>query len=386
MSGAIASRGDQQVVAGLDGVLACESAITLVDGDNGELFFRGYDVRDFAEQADYLAVVQLLWSGRWPSPAEHAAFDQQVRSRRGLPPEVLRLIPMQSANPMAVLRTAVSLLGALDPLGDVTSPAAVVSQATTLLARMPTLVAALGRDRRGLPTIAPDPELGHAANYLYMLRGIRPTADEAAGLNTLMALHAEHELNASTFTARIVVGTLSDYYSAMTAALGALKGPRHGGAIDAVLPLLRDIGSPEAVPAYVDRALAERRRLPGFGHRVYREHDPRAPLQAAVAQRVGADTQEPMLFEIARSLEAELFTRKRLPANVDYYAAVALGYLGFPPDLLTSFIASSRIAGWTAHVLEQTAENRLIRPRALYRGPRRRPCPPPATLQGAPPQ
>ena len=385
MSGVITP--DRQVVSGLDGVLACESAITLVDGEAGELFFRGYDVRDIAEQADYLSVVYLLWHGRWPSSSEQAAFDRDVRARRGLPSEVdavLRLIPDCIVSPVAALRTALSLLGALDPSGDATGPAAVMYQATTLLARMPTLVAALGRLQRGLPTIEPDPGLGHAANYLYMLRGSRPSADEAAALNTLMTLHAEHELNASTFTARTVIGTLSDYYSAITAAVGALKGPRHGGAIDAVLPLIREIGSPDAVPGFVERALTQKRRLPGFGHRVYRERDPRAALQAAVVQRLISGTAETTLFEIARRLEAEMFARKRLPANVDYYAAVALGYLAFPSDLLTSFIASTRVAGWTAHILEQSADNRLIRPRALYRGTRRLPYPPSATLQGAP--
>ena len=380
---------DQQIVAGLDGVLACESAVTLVDGEAGELFFRGYDVSDFAEQGDYLSVVHLLWYGRWPTPSEQVAFDQDTRARRGLPEElypILRLVPDHIANPMAALRTAVSLLGALDPRGDATNPADVLSQATTLLARMPTLVAAIARLWRGLPTIAPDPELGHAANYLHMLRGTRPSAEEAAALNTLMTLHAEHELNASTFAARTVIGTLSDYYSAITAALGALKGPRHGGAIDAVLPLIREIGRPEAVPAYVERTLTQKRRLPGFGHRVYRERDPRASLQAAVVQRLISGTTETTVFEIARRLEAEMFARKRLPANVDYYAAVALNYLAFPSNLLTSFIASTRVAGWTAHILEQSAENRLIRPRALYRGPRRLAYPPSATLQGAPSQ
>ncbi len=377
---------DRQIVSGLDGVLACESAIALVDGEAGELFFRGYDVSDFAERADYLSVVHLLWYGRWPTPSEQATFDQDVRARRALPEElqaVLRLVPDHIANPMAALRTAVSLLGALDPGGDATTLPDVVSRATTLLARMPTLVAALARLRRGLSAIAPDAELGHAANYLYMLRGTRPSADEAAALNTLMTLHAEHELNASTFTARTVIGTLSDYYSAITAALSALKGPRHGGAIDAVLPLIRDISSPDAVPAYVEQALTQKRRLPGFGHRVYRERDPRAALQAAVVQRLISGTAETTLFEIARRLEAEMFARKRLPANVDYYAAVALGYLAFPSDLHTSFIASTRVAGWTAHILEQSADNRLIRPRALYRGPRRLAYPPSATLQGA---
>jgi citrate synthase len=384
VSGVIST--DGHVASGLDGVLACESAITLVDGAEGELFFRGYDVVDFAEQADYLAVVHLLWHGRWPTPDQQVAFDQEVRARRDVPSEVHAVLRLQSdreANPMAALRTAVSLLGALAPDGESNSQVAALRQATTLLAQMPTLVAALGRLQRGLPVIDPDPVLGHAANFLYMLRAARPTADEAAGLNTLMTLHAEHELNASTFTARTVIGTLSDYYSAVTAALGALKGPRHGGAIDAVLPMLRDVGHAEAVPRYVDAALAQKRRLPGFGHRVYRRRDPRAALQAAVARRLSTSSPEPALFDVAERMEQEMLYRKGLPANVDYYAAVALGYLGFPPLLLTSFIASTRLAGWTAHILEQSADNRMIRPRARYVGPRGLPFHPNTQLQGA---
>ena len=358
---------------GLDGVVACESSITLIDGPGGELFFRGYAVEGFAEATDYLGVVHLLWHGQWPTSAEQRAFERRLRARRGLPPavdEVLRLIAGPEVNPMAAVRTVTSLLGALDPQADDTEPAAVLDRSVALLARMPTLVAALGRRRQGLEPIAPDPELGHVANYLYMLRGARPAEDEVAGLNTLMILHMEHELNASTFAARTVVGTLSDYSSAITAAICALKGRRHGGAIDAVVPLLREIGSPEAVPGYVERALGQGRKLPGFGHRVYRRRDPRAALQAGVARRLNARAPEPALFEVARRLEAEMLTRKGLPANVDYYAALGLAALGFPPELFTSFIVSTRVAGWTAHILEQLANNRLIRPRALYRGPR----------------
>jgi citrate synthase len=359
--------------SGLDGVVACESSITLIDGPKGELFFRGYAVEDLAEAADYLEVVHLLWHGQWPTPAEHRAFERRLRAQRSLPPavdEVLRLIGRPEVDPMAAVRTVTSLLGALDPRADDTAPTAVLDSAVALLARMPSLVAALGRRRQGLGPIAPDPELGHVANYLYMLRGARPAEDEVVGLNTLMILHMEHELNASTFAARTVVGTLSDYYSAITAAICALKGRRHGGAIDAVVPLLREIGRPEAVPAYVERALDQGRKLPGFGHRVYRRRDPRAALQAGVARRLNARAPEPALFEVARRLEAEMLTRKGLPANVDYYAALGLAALGFPPELFTSFIVSTRVAGWTAHILEQLANNRLIRPRALYRGPR----------------
>jgi citrate synthase len=373
---------ESRVASGLEGVVVSESTITLVDGSNGELWFRGYNVRDFADKADYLAVVHLLWHERWPTAEEQAAFERRLRARRALPPpiqELLRQVPARGSSPMAVVRTAVSLLGMLDPDADATTREAVVDKATTVLATMPTLVAALGRRMRGEEPVAPDPELGHAANYLYMLRGARPSADEAAGLSTLMTLHCEHELNASTFTARTVIGTLSDYYSALVSAIAALKGPRHGGALDEVMTVLREIGRPEAVPAYVERALAQKRRLPGFGHRVYRKRDPRAPIQAAIVRRLAERSDAPGWFEVAARLEQEMQARKRLPANVDYYAGVALHYLGFPTDLFTGFMASARVAGWTAHILEQYADNRLIRPRAQYRGPRGLAYPPAAT-------
>jgi len=353
-------------IGGLDGVVACESAITLVDGENGRLFFRGYDVRDLAERADFPTAVQLLWLGRWPTPDEEAAFDQQVRARSAVPEEVaslLRLLGNRRAEPMGALRTAVSLLGALDPL----------QEGVDLVARMPTLVCGLARLRRGMQMLAPDPQLGHATNYLYMLHGTRATPEDASALSALMILHMEHELNASTFAARTVVGTASDYISGITAAIGALKGPRHGGAIDQVVPMLREIGSPEAVPDYVALALSRRRKLPGFGHRVYRHRDPRTEVQRGIAERIG----DPGLVATAQRLEQEMLHRKGLPANVDYYAALGLDALGFPVDSFTSFIASARVAGWTAHIAEQLAHNRLIRPRALYTGPRGR------TLQGA---
>jgi citrate synthase len=231
--------------------------------------------------------------------------------------------------------------------------------------------------------IQPDPVFGHAANFLYMLTGERPSGLATRAFDIALILHADHELNASTFAARTVSGTLSDSYSAITAAVAALKGARHGGAIDQVPGMLAEIGSPEHVPAYVDRALAQRRRLPGFGHRVYRQRDPRAALQAEVVQHLSLGSANATSFAIARRLEEELLERKGLPANVDYYAAVALDQLGFPPALMTSFIASTRVAGWTAHILEQFSDNRLIRPRARYIGPRRLPYPPPETLDGA---
>jgi citrate synthase len=330
-------------------------------------------VRDFADRADFVAVVYLLWHGDWPTTEEQAEFDRKLRARRTLLPQVqelLRLVPLRTANPMAVVRTAVSLEGALDPDADAITREAVVDKATTLLARLPTLVAALARQVQGQEPVAPDPDLGHAANYLYMLRGSKPSAGDVQALNSLLSLYAEHELNASTFAARTVVGTLSDYYSAVVAGLSALKGPLHGGAVDDAMTLFREIGSPGAVSPYLDQALAEKRKIPGFGHRVYRTRDPRAYVLDAIARRLGEEANEVVWYEIATRVEQELMARKGLNANVDYYAALALYYLGFPLKMFTSFIGSSRLAGWTAHMLEQYAHNRLIRPRALYRGPR----------------
>jgi citrate synthase len=363
---------EPRVVAGLEGVLACESSIASIDGPNGVLEYRGYNIRAFADEADFLAVSYLLWYGRWPSPAELRDFTSRVDGQRRLPEQVhalLRLVPIHRTNPMAVVRTAVSLRGALDPDADDTGHDAVLAKASGVLARLPTLVAAISRLVQDREPIAPDPALDHCTNYLYMLRGERPAPEDARSLNTIMTLYAEHELNASTFAARSVVGTLSDYYSAVVAGIAALKGPLHGGAVDDAMRLFREIGSVDNVGPYLDRALAERRKIPGFGHRVYRTRDPRAYHLEAIAKRLAGASGEPRWFEIATRVEQEMIERKRINANVDYYAALALYYLGFPLSMFTSFITSARIAGWTAHIVEQYDNNRLIRPRALYTGP-----------------
>ena len=363
---------EQHVIAGLEGVLACESTIASIDGPNGVLAYRGYNVHDFADTADFLAVTYLLWHGNWPTRAELTRFVESVRSQRALPEQIhalLRLVPIATANPMAVVRTVVSLLGALDQSADDVSRDALLVKATGLLAQLPTLVAAMSRIGQGQEPIAPDPSLDHTANYLYMLRGSRPRDDEARAFNTILTLYAEHELNASTFSARTVVGTLSDYYSAIVAGIGAIKGPLHGGAVDEAMKTFREIGRPAEVGPYLDRALAEKRKIPGFGHRVYRTRDPRAYHLEPIARTLGEQAGEPVWFEIATRLEQEMVARKRINANVDYYAAPALHHLGFPLNMFTSVIVSSRVAGWSAHILEQYENNRLIRPRALYRGP-----------------
>jgi citrate synthase len=363
---------DAGVIAGLEGVLACESSIASIDGPNGTLQYRGYNIRDFADTADFLGVTYLLWYGHWPSPTELRDFDAHVRDLRVLPDGVkalLKLVPIHTANPMAVVRTAVSLRGALDPTADDISHAAVLEKASAVLARLPTLVAALSRMVQDKEPIEPDPSLDHYENYLYMLYGVRPAPDDARSLNTIMTLYAEHELNASTFATRTVVGTLSDYFSAVVAGIAALKGPLHGGAVDEAMTLFREIGSVDRIGPYLDQALAERRKIPGFGHRVYRTRDPRAYHLEAIVKRLAETRGEPVWYEIATRVEQEMIARKRINANVDYYAALALYYLGFPLNMFTSVVASTRIAGWTAHIAEQYENNRLIRPRAQYTGP-----------------
>lgn len=363
---------EPQVISGLRDVLACESSVGFIDGQQGVLRYRGYDIHDFVESADFLDVVYLLWHGRWPTDEELTVFDQEVRTLRGLPPQVhqlLALLPLKTVNPMSVLRTAVSLRGALDEDEDAKSREAVLEKATGVLARLPTLVAALARLSQGKEPVEPDPELGHVANYLYMLHGERPSESHVQALNTTLNLYAEHELNASTFTTRVVVGALSDYYSAVVGGICALKGPLHGGAIDEAMKLFHEIGSVEAIDHYLDRALGQKRIISGFGHGVYRVRDPRAYHLDPIARRLAEESGDSSLYEIASRTEQEMLARKRLNANVDYYGALVLYYLGFPLNMFTSFIASSRIAGWTAHILEQYAGNRLIRPRTLYRGP-----------------
>ena len=367
-----------QVTSGLEGVLACYSSVCSIDGPGGVLTYRGYDIRDFVTEAAFGDVAWLLWHGDWPDEAESEAFAAEVASHRHLSDSVSALLaaaPLDTANPMAVLRTAVSLVGAEDPAADDISHDAVVAKAARLVGYLPTMVAAMSRHLQGNEPIAADPSLDHAANFCWMLTGRRPSPEESGALNALLNTYAEHELNASTFAARTTVGTLSDYWSAMVSGIGAVKGPLHGGAVDDAMAVFSEIGEPGGVVPFVEAALAARRKVPGFGHRVYRTRDPRAIAMDALAAELGAKAGEPHWHATASALEAELHERKGLNANVDYYSALVLYHLGFPLSMFTSFIVCSRVAGWTAHVLEQYANNRLIRPRAQYEGSPPRPYP-----------
>jgi citrate synthase len=367
----------ERVIAGLEGVLACESSVAYIDGSVPELSYRGYNIHDIAQTLTYEQVAFLIWHDRLPNTEELRACSAELAGLRPVPEPVMALLRSMptAAHPMAALRTAVSLLGTLDPRADDISAEDNLRKAKTLTAQMPTMVAAQARLQLGQEPIAPDPSLSHAANYCYMLTGKRPDTTTTRTFDTMLLLYAEHETNASTFACRVVVGTESDFYSAVVAGIGALKGPLHGGAIDDVMRMLMDIGAPERAAEYIDKALAARRKLPGFGHRVYRAGDPRASQLRGMAQKLEESRGEGNWFAIATAAEQRMRETKGIIANVDYFAAPVLYHLGFPLNVFTNVIASTRIVGWSAHILEQYAKNRLIRPRALYVGHRGRKLP-----------
>ena len=362
--------------AGLEGVVATSSAVCYLDGDHGVLAYAGHDIHDLARQATFEEVCFLLWHQRLPTRAELGDLQSQLVAARPLPEGVVRL--MQSlplgpdANAMDALRTLTSALSHFDPEAGDPSPGARYRQAIRLTARIGSVVATYGRLMAGGGVVEPDPVLGHAANILWMLNGDRPTGVEARALDIALILHADHELNASTFAARVTAATLSDVYSAIVAGVGALKGPLHGGANADVMRMLLALG-PEADDARVDEFIREKLRrkekVPGFGHRVYRTEDPRATHLRRMSQEVGERVGNLRWFEMSQRIEAVMNSEKQIDANVDFYSASTYYLLGVPITLFTPMFAVSRVSGWTAHVLEQYANNRLIRPRAEYIGP-----------------
>jgi len=360
--------------AGLEDVVAGESSICFVDGKEGRLLYHGYDIHDLvAHNASFEETVYLLWHGALPTRSQLDALDQELKSQRNLPAHTLRLIEEAPTNvhPMAVLRTAVSDMGLYDPDGEDMSPAANLRKATRLTAQMATAVAAIGRVRQGKKPVPPDPTLDHAANFLYMLFGERPDELSTRAFRVALILHADHELNASTFAARVTAGTLSDMYSCITSAIGTLRGPLHGGANEQVMRMLLDIGSVDRAQEWIRNALAQKQKIMGFGHRVYRTEDPRATHLRQLSEEVGRAKGNTTWYEISRVVEREMLEEKNLHANVDFYSASMYYMMGLPIELFTPIFAVSRVSGWTAHVLEQLANNRLIRPRAEYVGPER---------------
>lgn len=364
------------VSKGLEGVVAAATSLSLVDGANGRLFYRGYPIEDVANQASFEEVALLLWDGDLPPAAQLDQFEAELAARRALPDRAMRLLRELSprAVPIAALRTIVSALEGDDPQPDVMTPEAVRDKGLSLLARMTTIVAAQVRLRQGLEPAPPDPALGHAANFLWMLTGQPPDPLKARAFDVYLVLLAEHSLNASTFTARVTASTGSDVYAVITAALAALKGDAHGGANQRALEMLREIGSPDRVEEFIEQALATRRRVMGIGHRIYRVRDPRAPILEEQVQTLMDAGGERRLAEIARTLD-KLTTRhpyyveRHLSPNVEFYSAPLLDLIGIPTDVFPAVFGCSRIVGWIGHLLEQLADNRLIRPAAAYVGP-----------------
>jgi citrate synthase len=353
-------------------VAVSESRISSIDGEKGVLAYRGIDIHPLAEQSGFEETAFLLHEGRLPTRAELDAFRTGLVRERALPEPavtVLRTLP-RGAHPMTALRTAVSALGALDPDAGDDSEAARRRQCGRLMAQMATLVAAIERLRRGLPLVAPDPGLSHAGNLLYMMTGARPSPSAERAMDVALVLHADHEFNASTFAARVAASTLADVHGAVTAALATLKGPLHGGANEAVMAMLEKIGSPERAEGFVKEAMAAKRKIMGFGHAVYRTEDPRATHLRRMAQRLGEENGDGLWYALSERIERLVRAEKGLYCNVDFYSASAYHVLGIPTDLFTPVFAVSRIAGWTAHVLEQLQNNKLIRPESDYTGPR----------------
>jgi citrate synthase len=357
-------------VRGLEDVVAAKSSVSYVDGKHGRLLYQGYDIHDIAEEMSFAETVFLLWRGRLPSPAEYAAFRSELVAEMRLPSQVvdmLRLTPPNS-HPMSVLRTAVSMLASFDPDVENMSPEANWRKAKRLVAQVPTIIADLHRVRCGQPLLSPDPDFGIAANFLYMLRGTAPSKLEGKSMEVLMVLLADHELNASTFTARVISSTLSDMHSALSGALGALKGPLHGGANQRVMEMILDIPDPAMVQAYIAGMLENKQRIMGFGHRVYRTEDPRTRHLRVYSELLCESTNQKHLHEIAKRIEQEVMDAKGIYPNVDFYSATVQHALGIPPEYFTAVFAASRTAGWIAHIMEQYADNRLIRPTSQYSG------------------
>ncbi len=365
--------------SGLEGVVVADTRLSRIDGEAGSLAYAGYTIEDLAEHVSFEEVCHLLWTGELPTEAELADLHRRLVSAYGLPDDVLRLIgdAPRDAHPMAVLRTAVSVLGMLDASAEVQTREASLEKAIRLTAQMAAITAATARSRAGLGYVAPDPALGHAANLLHMMTGTIPDEAAVRTMDVALTLHAEHGMNASTFSARVTVATLSDLYSAVTSAIGTLKGPLHGGANERVMAMLREIGSPENAEAWIRAALEREQKVMGFGHRVYRAVDPRAPILRQLGQELGSSKWIEISDRVREVMRQEMERRrKQIYANVDFYSASVYDKLGVPSELYTNIFACARVAGWTAHVLEQLADNRLIRPKAQYVGPGPRSVPP----------
>jgi citrate synthase len=361
--------------AGLEDVVAAPSGICFIDGDNGILSYRGYDIHQLAENSTFEEVIYLLWYGQLPKKDELAALNQQLKSHRELPAEIISLMKSfpKNAKPMDALRTTVSALGMYDPDGSDNSLEASWRKSIRLTAQTATIVAAFHRIRNGQEPLKSKPELDHAANFLWLLNGKEPLDVEAKALDIALILHADHEFNASTFAARVTVATLTDVYSGITSAIGTLAGPLHGGANEQVMKMLLEVKTLEGAEKFVNDALTAKKKIMGIGHRVYTTEDPRATHLRRMSEEIGKRQGDTKWFDMSKRIEdivVDHFIKagKKLRANVDFYSASTYHMLGITIDLFTPIFAVSRISGWTAHVMEQLQNNRLIRPRADYTG------------------
>ncbi len=356
---------------GLEGIVAAHTRLSDVQGDVGQLIYCGYDINELAGKVSYEEVVHLLHRNHLPNQKELSELKAQLAESRELPKgviDMLQLLP-ESTPPMHALRTAVSALGCFDAACDDDSMDAQRRKAIRLIAQIPVCTAYFHRARQGGELISPDPALGEAANFLYMMDGEAPSAEKQSTIDLCYVLHADHGMNASTFSARVTIATLSDMYSAITSAIGTLKGPLHGGANEGVIKMLLEIGSLDNVDAYVADCLAQKKKIMGIGHRIYKVLDPRAPHLKRMAQILSAKLGDPKWIQMSERIAEIMLTQKNLHANVDFYSATVYYSLGIPTDLFTPIFAIARTSGWTAHVLEQLADNRLIRPQSVYTGP-----------------
>ncbi len=360
--------------AGLRGVVAAQSSIGDVNGEQGILIYQGYDIHDLAEHATFEEVVYLLWHGNLPTACELEGLKKELQANYAVPAEIIAAMKYmpKDADPMDVLRTCVSALDFYDKDGHATDVASARLSATKITGQIGTIAAAWDRIRNGKDVIAPDTSLGIAENFLYMLNGERPDADEARMFDVCLILHADHELNASTFTTRVVAGTLADMYGCVTAGIAALAGPLHGGANTAVMKMLIEIGEPDKVDGWLDKALEEKRKIMGIGHAVYKTEDPRATWLRRYSKHMADKTGTPKWYDMSQRIEAMMLEKKGMHPNVDFYSASTYYLMGIALDMYTPIFAVSRISGWTGHILEQYANNKLIRPRAEYIGERDR--------------
>lgn len=373
----MAEQGNEpRIYRGLKDVYFERSQTTFIDGKAGELRYRGYSIHDLAQNSCFEETAYLLIHGELPTAAQLAGFDRELKAARVLPGEVLDVIRLvQGAHPMDVLRTAVSALAAFDPETADTSRAATIRKGVRLSSQVPMIVAAHERIRNGLDPLPADPSLGHAANFLWLLKGTKPSEDAAKLLDTDLVLHAEHGSNASSFTARVVIGTDANIHAAVTAAIAALSGPAHGGAAEDVMRMAEEIGDPANTPAFVKAKRAAKEAITGFGHRVYRAEDPRARHMREGVKRLSKEMGEPKWYEILEALVAEMkpYARHGVNVNVDFYSGVIYYLHKIPKDLFVPIFAVGRVPGWTVQVLEQLDNNILIRPLTLYNGPEPRP-------------